>query len=44
MKKIAISLLLVCAIATLAGAQKKFKPWTEWSEKDVRRQAGILTS
>lgn len=37
MKKIAISLLLVCAIAALAGAQKKFKPWTEWSEKDAMK-------
>jgi len=37
MRKIAISLLLICALAALAGAQKKFKPWTEWSEKDAQK-------
>src|SRR5262245_49017284 len=34
-KKIAITLSLVFALAAVAGAQKKLKPWTEWSEKEV---------
>ncbi len=36
-KKIAITLSLVFALAALAGAQKKMKPWTEWSEKEVNK-------
>lgn len=37
MKKIAIALSLVFALTLAAGAQKKMKPWTEWSEKDVTK-------
>jgi hypothetical protein len=36
-KKIAITLSLVFALAAVAGAQKKVKPWTEWSEKEVNK-------
>ncbi|MCI0661298.1 MAG: hypothetical protein L0220_09520 [Acidobacteria bacterium] len=35
MKKIAISLLFLLAFSLIAGAQKKMKPWTEWTEKDA---------
>ena len=37
MRKFAI---LLCCLSTLIGvgsAQKKFKPWTEWSEKDCKK-------
>jgi hypothetical protein len=38
MKKIlAIILSLMFALAAAAGAQKKEKPWTEWSEKEVTK-------
>lgn len=37
MKKIAIALSLVFALTLAAGAQKKMKPWTEWSEKEVTK-------
>lgn len=37
MKKIAALLLFVFAFAVVAGAQKKMKPWTEWSEKEVNK-------
>ncbi|MCG3146411.1 MAG: hypothetical protein HONDAALG_04474 [Gammaproteobacteria bacterium] len=36
-KKIVITLSLVFALAAVAGAQKKMKPWTEWSEKEVNK-------
>lgn len=36
-KKIAITLSLVFALTVAAGAQKKMKPWTEWSEKEVNK-------
>jgi hypothetical protein len=35
MKKFAIALVILFASVLGAGAQKKMKPWTEWSEKDV---------
>jgi hypothetical protein len=35
--KIAITLSLVFAFAAVAGAQKKMKPWTEWSEKEINK-------
>jgi len=37
MKKFAIMLMFVFALVLGAGAQKKMKPWTEWSEKDVNK-------
>jgi hypothetical protein len=38
MKKIiAIILSLVFALAAAVGAQKKEKPWTEWSEKEINK-------
>src|SRR5437867_12722047 len=37
MKKVAITLLFVFALTLIAGAQKKTKPWTEWSEKEVAK-------
>ena len=37
MKKLAIILMFVFALAIGAGAQKKMKPWTEWSEKEVQK-------
>src|SRR5262245_22974229 len=36
-KKIAITISLVFALAAVAGAQKKLKPWTEWSEKEINK-------
>jgi hypothetical protein len=36
-KNIAITLSLVFALAAVAGAQKKVKPWTEWSDKEVNK-------
>jgi len=35
MKKFAIMLMFVFALVLGAGAQKKMKPWTEWSEKEA---------
>jgi hypothetical protein len=35
--KIAITLSLVFAFTAMAGAQKKMKPWTEWSEKEINK-------
>ena len=37
MKKIAIALAVVFALTLVAGAQKKMKPWTEWSDKDIKK-------
>jgi hypothetical protein len=38
MKRIAIALWIACALLTsTAGAQKKMKPWTQWSEKDAKK-------
>jgi len=37
MKKVAIFILFVFALTLVAGAEKKIKPWTEWSEKDVQK-------
>src|SRR5262249_5911324 len=37
MKKFAIMLMFVFALVFDAGAQKKIKPWTEWSEKEVNK-------
>lgn len=35
MKKIAITFVCVLALTVVAGAQKKYKPFMEWAEKDV---------
>lgn len=37
MKKTTIALSLVFVLTMVAGAQKKTRPWTEWSEKDVTK-------
>ncbi len=37
MDKIAVTLLLVCALAVGISAQKRMKPWTEWSEKEAQK-------
>lgn len=37
MKKFAVVLLCLFALATAGIAQKKMKPWTEWSEKDIKK-------
>lgn len=37
MKKIIVTMICVFALAAVAGAQKKYKPWTEWGEKDVKK-------
>lgn len=35
MRKLAIILMFIFALVVVAGAQKKMKPWTEWSEKEA---------
>ncbi len=37
MKKLAVILICVFALSAVAVAQKKYKPWMEWSEKDVTK-------
>jgi hypothetical protein len=37
MKTFAIALALIFALVFDAGAQKKMKPWTEWTEKEVNK-------
>jgi hypothetical protein len=37
MKKLAIIFTLIFASVIAVGAQKKIKPWTEWSEKEVNK-------
>lgn len=37
MKKVLVLLLCVFALTVVAGAQKKYKPWMEWSEKDITK-------
>jgi hypothetical protein len=37
MKKITIALMFLFALVLGAEAQKKVKPWTEWSEKEVNK-------
>ncbi|MFN0108784.1 MAG: hypothetical protein ACKVZH_08015 [Blastocatellia bacterium] len=37
MKKIAIAVVCLFALTVVAGAQKKYKPWMEWAEKDVTK-------
>lgn len=37
MKKIAVMVVCVIALTMVAGAQKKYKPWMEWTEKDVTK-------
>lgn len=37
MKKVLVILLCVFALTVVAGAQKKYKPWMEWSEKDITK-------
>lgn len=37
MKKIAIAVVCLFALTVVAGAQKKYKPWMEWGEKDVTK-------
>jgi hypothetical protein len=35
MPKVVVIMLSLCALALAVGAEKKIKPWTEWSEKDA---------
>ena len=35
MHKFAATLLCLCLLALAVGAQKKMKPWTEWSDKEA---------
>lgn len=37
MKKIAVIVVCLFALTLAVGAQKKYKPWMEWSEKDVTK-------
>jgi len=37
MEKFAITLAIIFALAFSAGAQKKMKPWTEWTEKEINK-------
>jgi hypothetical protein len=37
MRTAILSLLVICTFAAAAGAQKKVKPWTEWSDKEARK-------
>jgi len=37
MKAFAIAIALIFALVFDAGAQKKMKPWTEWTEKEVNK-------
>ena len=37
MKKFAVALVCVFALTLAVQAQKKYKPWMEWSEKDVTK-------
>ena len=37
MKRTAISLLILFSLGGLVSAQKKMKPWTEWSKKDAEK-------
>lgn len=37
MKRLAFALALVCAFGLLAQAQKKYKPWMEWNDKDAAK-------
>jgi hypothetical protein len=37
MKQFVLSLALVFALSLLATAQKKYKPWNEWSEKEATK-------
>ncbi|NOT58738.1 MAG: hypothetical protein HOP19_00780 [Acidobacteria bacterium] len=37
MKKLMIAVLFVFALPLIGGAQKKGKPWTEWSEQEVTK-------
>ena len=37
MKRTAILLLILCSLGGLVSAQKKMKPWTEWSKKDAEK-------
>ncbi len=37
MKNLAIALMIALSLAAVAVAQKKMKPWTEWSEKEVNK-------
>ena len=41
MKRILILIAVACALALALAAQKKEKPWTEWSKKDAEK---ILTA
>jgi hypothetical protein len=37
MQRIVTVLLLICVLTLNANAQKKLKPWTEWSEKETQK-------
>ena len=43
MKEIVVACLLACALVAGAVAQKKMKPWGEWSEKDARKILDVST-
>jgi hypothetical protein len=37
MRTAIIVLFVICTFAAVAGAQKKAKPWTEWSDKEAKK-------
>jgi hypothetical protein len=37
MKQFVLTLMLVCALSLLASAQKKYKPWNEWNDKEATK-------
>jgi hypothetical protein len=37
MKLLTLTLFLICAFSLLVSAQKKYKPWMEWNEKETQK-------
>jgi hypothetical protein len=37
MGRVTLTLIVICTLAAAAGAQKKAKPWTEWSDKEAKK-------